>query len=200
MRHAILDVETIKSFDEVGGYFPEKLGVSFVGVIERMGLPGKVGEKVEEIRHELFEKDLEKLWKILENVDVAIGFNIDGFDVPALRPYCTGDVLKFATLDLMVRFKESQGHRISLDAIAGETLGTKKIGHGLDAIKYYADGELDKLAEYCMMDVEITRDIYDVGRIEKKVKFKNKWNDVVTAEVDFEFKVAEDAGMQMSLV
>lgn len=200
MRHVILDVETIRTFDEVGGYKPEKLGVSFVGVVERQSLPVTLGEKVEEVRHELFEKDLDRLWPILEGVEVVVGFNIDGFDMPALKPYCPDDIGKFATLDLMGRFKEERGHRVSLDAIAGETLGTKKIGDGLDAIRYYANGELDKLAKYCMKDVEITRDVYDFGRINKKVKFKNKWNEVVEVGVDFGFQVQEGNGMQMSLV
>lgn len=200
MRHVILDVETKKTFDEVGGYYPDKLEVSFVGVIERMGLPGGAGEKVEEVYHRIFEEDFEKLWKILEGVDLVVGFNLDGFDMPALKPYYSGDISQFPTLDLMVRFKESMGHRISLDAIAGETLGTKKIGDGLDAIKYWREGELEKLAEYCMKDVEITRDVYDFGRINEKVKFKNKWNDVVEAQIDFGYKPPENAVMQMSLV
>lgn len=200
MRHVILDVETKKSFDEVGGYKPEKLGVSFVGLIERNGLPGATGESVEEIRHEIFEDDLAKMWKILERVDLIVGFNLDGFDMPVLKPYYSGDIRQFPTLDLMVRFKESMEHRISLDALASETLGTTKTGSGLDALKYYADGELDKLAKYCMKDVEITRDIYDHGRLQGKVKFKNKWNEVGVAEVDFGHKVANGGAMQMSLV
>lgn len=201
MRHVVLDVETIKTFDEVGGYKPELLGVSFVGVIEREGLPGVWGEKVTEKRHELFEKDLDKLFKLLEQVDLIVGFNLDGFDMPALKPYYRGNIAKLPTLDLLVRFKEERNHRVSLDAIAGETLGSKKIGNGLDAIKYYANGELDKLAKYCMKDVEITRDIYDYGRIKGMIKFKNKWNELVEAKVDFSYqKPAEVAGLQMSLV
>lgn len=35
MLELILDVETKKTFEEVGGYFPEKLGVSFVGACLR---------------------------------------------------------------------------------------------------------------------------------------------------------------------
>lgn len=200
MKHVILDVETIKSFDEVGGFFPEKLGVSFVGVIERESLPTKWGEKVGEVRHELYEGDMKKLWKILESVDLVIGFNIDGFDMAALKPYYPGDISQFPTLDLMLRFKEKMGHRISLDAIAGETLGMKKSGDGLDAIRYYAEGKLDELAKYCMKDVEITRDIYDFGRINKKLKFKNKWNDLVECEIDFDFVPPTGGVMQMSLI
>ena len=38
MLEVVLDVETKKIFDEVGGYFPAQLGVSFVGVNLREGL------------------------------------------------------------------------------------------------------------------------------------------------------------------
>ena len=31
MQQLILDVETQKTFDDVGGYFPEQLKISFVG-------------------------------------------------------------------------------------------------------------------------------------------------------------------------
>jgi DEAD/DEAH box helicase domain-containing protein len=200
MRHIILDVETIKSFDEVGGYFPEKLGVSFVGIIERTSLPTMKGEKVSEQRYELFEKDLRDLAKILERAEVIVGFNVEGFDLPAIKPYYGGDIRKLPVLDLMQRFKQSTGHRISLDSIATETLGTSKSGNGLDAISYYKKGELEKLAKYCMKDVEITRDIYDFGRLEGKIKYKNKWNELVDAKIDFNFEPAAQMGLQMSLV
>lgn len=200
MKHLILDVETKKTFDEVGGYYPEKLGISFVGVIERLTLPTAWGEAVQEVRYEVFEEELPRLWRVMETADVIVGFNLDGFDMPTFKPYYHGDLDKLPTLDLMLRFKEKAGHRISLDAIAGETLGTKKIGDGLDAIKYYRNGELDKLAKYCMKDVEITRDIYDFGRINKKIKYKNKWNDIVEMEVDFDYTPRVDEGFQMSLV
>ena len=38
MKQIILDVETQKVFSDVGGYFPEQLGISFVGVCLRMVL------------------------------------------------------------------------------------------------------------------------------------------------------------------
>lgn len=200
MKHLILDVETQKTFDDVGGYYPEKLMISFVGVIERHVLPTRYGEKVTEYRHELFEKDLHKLWRMIETTDLIIGFNLDGFDMQTFKPYYHGDVTALPTLDLMIRFKEKAGHRISLDSIATETLGTQKSGDGLDAIRYYRDGELDKLASYCMKDVEITRDIYDFGRINGTVRYKNKWNEVSDMEVDFGYQPEEESGFQMSLV
>lgn len=193
MRQVVFDVETIRTFDEVGGYKPAELGVSFVGVIVRDGFEGK-GEQLE-----FFEKDLPKLWGILESADVVIGFNSDGFDLPALQPYYKGRTTDLPSLDLMAKIKESVGHRISLDSVAGETLGTKKSGNGLDAIAYYRDGELRKLADYCMKDVEITRDLYDFGREHGYVKFLNRWNELIEAKVDFNFAPQNGGGMQMTL-
>lgn len=193
MRQVIFDVETIRTFDEVGGYKPEELGISFVGVVVRDGFSGK-GEAMG-----FFENELYKLWPVLESADVVVGFNSDGFDLPALQPFYTGKVSDLPSLDIMARIKDSVGHRISLDAVAGETLGVKKSGNGLDAIQYYKDKEFDKLAKYCIKDVEITRDVYDYGREKGTVKFLNRWNELVEPEVNFGFEVKNGGGMQMTL-
>jgi DEAD/DEAH box helicase domain-containing protein len=192
-----LDVETKKTFDEVGGYFPEKLEASFVGIIERNGFPGEAG--VNEVRYELFEADFPTIPEILESADIIIGFNSIGFDLPALKPHYPGDISKLPQLDLLDVIKNEAGHRVSLDAVAKETLGTQKIGHGLDAITYYQNKEFDKLAKYCMKDVEITRDLYDFGRENGYVKFLNKWNNLVRLDVDFSIKNV-DSALQMTLI
>jgi DEAD/DEAH box helicase domain-containing protein len=197
MKQLFIDVETKKTFDEVGGYFPERLEPSLVGMIEREGFPESGGGK--EIRYELFEQDFERIPQILEGADVIVGFNSIGFDLPVIKPFYPGEIHKLPQLDLLEVIKVEAGHRVSLDAVAKETLGTQKIGHGLDAIVYYQQGEFDKLAAYCMKDVEITRDIYDFGRKNGFVKFLNKWNNLVTLKVDFVPKT-DDTGLQMTLI
>lgn len=191
-----LDVETQKTFDAVGGYYPEKLGISFVGVIKR---EHDNLSKVTETRHEIFEKDLDLLWPILETADMIVGFNIIDFDLPTMIPYYHGDVKHLPALDLMVRVKDSIGRRISLDSLATITLHQKKSGHGLDAIRYYQNQEFDKLASYCMKDVEITRDLYDYGLKHGNVKYKNHWNNLIEAPVDFTFTPQQDS-LQMTLL
>jgi DEAD/DEAH box helicase domain-containing protein len=198
MKQIFLDVETQKTFDEVGGYYPEKLGISFVGVIQRHGFPESGA--IKEVRHQFFEADLDKLWPVLEQADVIIGFNLIEFDLPTFKPYYNGDIQKLPSLDLLVKIKEKAGHRISLDAVAKETLGTKKIGNGLDAIKYYHEQDWDSLAKYCMKDVEITRDVYDFGRQKGFVKYTNRWNNLIELEVDFQYSLEEVEGLQMTLV
>ena len=196
MKQIIFDVETKLTFDAVGGHYPEKLGISFLGAIERDGLP-ETGV-IKEVRHEIFEKDIASFMSKLEEADVVIGYNSDGFDLPTLIPYYTGDIKKIPSLDLLDRIRKSLGHRLSLDAVASQTLGTKKIGHGLDAITYYQTKQWDKLAAYCMKDVEITMQLYDYGRQHGSIKFLNKWNNPMEEEVDFSFTVEKPAAVQMS--
>jgi len=190
----ILDVETKKTFDEVGGFFPEKLGISFVGVCVREGTTGQ-GEMMS-----FWEKDLPKLFPLLEKADVVIGFNVDNFDMPTFTPYYNADIKRIPTLDVLTRIKDSAGHRIKLDTVARDTLGIGKSGDGLDAIKYYQTKQWEKLEKYCIQDVAVTRDVYDFGLQKGYVKFKNKWNRMIDCPVDFSFTPQKDAGVQMSLI
>lgn len=194
MLQLILDVETQKTFDEVGGFFPDRLGISFVGVCARQGNSGK-GEMLE-----FYEKDLPKLFPLLEKADVIIGFNCDNFDMQTFVNYYTGDINAIPTLDLLTRIKKSAGHRIGLDAVAKETLGIGKTGDGLDAIKYYKNQDWESLSKYCLQDVAVTRDIYDYGLSKGIVKFRNKWNRLIECPVDFSFTPQKNAGVQMSLL
>lgn len=190
----ILDVETKKTFDEVGGFFPDRLGISFVGVCKRDN-PYDKGEMLS-----FFEQDLPNLFPLLEQADIVIGFNIDGFDMPTFLPYYNGDISKIPTLDVLTRIKDSAGHRIKLDSVAVETLGVGKSGDGLDAIKYYKNQQWEELKKYCIQDVAVTRDVYDYGLSKGHVKFRNKWNRLIECPVDFNFKGSRDAGIQMSLI
>jgi len=194
MLQLVLDVETKKSFDDVGGFFPDRLGISFVGVCIRDTAKG-ISEMVS-----FFEQDLPKLFPILEKADVVIGFNVRDFDMQTFVPYYHADITKIPILDLMQRIKDSVGHRIGLDAVAQETLGIGKTGDGLDAIKYYKNQDWEKLKKYCLKDVEITRDLYDHGLSKGKVKFRNKWNRLIEAEVDFSFTPQKNDGVQMLLI
>lgn len=193
MKQLILDVETQKTFDDVGGYFPEQLKISFVGVCWRDGFSGE-GQMMG-----FYEKDLPKLFPLMEDVDVVIGFNIDGFDIPTFTPYYQGDLSQIPTLDLMGEIKKSVGHRISLDACAKATFNQQKTGDGLDAIRYFKQGRWSELADYCLQDVKLTRNLYDYGRTHGHIKFYNKWNRLIECPVDFNFLPVKNQGVQSAL-
>lgn len=198
MNEVVFDIETKKAFVEVGKYDPSRLGVSYVGVFVRERDLGENSSQVGELVG-FFEDGLAKLWPILEQADRLVGFNIVGFDLPVLQPYYHGSFSDFPVLDILEEVKKEVGHRVSLDAIAKETLGVQKSGSGLDALTFYEQGEFDKLAEYCLGDVKITRDVYDYGLENRKLKFKNKWNRLVEVPVDFSYREDDGSKVQMSL-
>lgn len=193
MKLVVFDVETKKAFDEVGGYFPEKLGVSIAGVYYRNS------ENGEEWIRGFREEEFAEMFKIFEQADRIVGFNSIEFDMKALAPYYVGDLLRLPNLDIMFEMEKKLGHRVALDAVAKETLGVQKIGHGLDAIRYYHDGDWESLTKYCLRDVEVTRDIYDYAVKNKKLMFKNKWNNLIEVTLEFPEITAKKTTVQTTL-
>lgn len=191
MKLLVFDVETKKAFDEVGGYHPEKLGVSIIGTYWR----DESGEEYVGYR----EGNFSPFWRKLETADLVVGFNIISFDYETLKPYYTGSFKQFPSLDIMVEMEKHLGHRVSLDAVAKQTLGEQKNGHGLDAIRYYHDGDWESLEKYCLQDVKVTKDIYDYGVANKVLRFKNKWNNLIEVPVNFDKNGQEDKTVQTTL-
>lgn len=119
------------------------------------------------------EEDFSKLWPILENADVLIGFNSDHFDIPILNKYYPGDLTKIKSVDILKEIKNATGRRYKLDNIAEATLGQKKSGHGLEAVQWWKEGKIDKIREYCIQDVKVTKGVYDFALRHKKLKYKD---------------------------
>lgn len=163
-REVVLDIETQNTFQDVGAYNPTLLKVSLVGCYF-----------YETDTYEtFFEADLPKLWPRLERADRVIGYNLIGFDYPCLQTYYTGDIMRLPTVDLLVEIEKRLGFRIKLDDVAQGTLGVGKSGHGLMAVEYWRNGELDKLKEYCLQDVKVTRDVYEHALQNGFVAFHNR--------------------------
>lgn len=120
------------------------------------------------------ESELKNLWPILEKADLLIGYNNDGFDTPVLNSFYSGDLTKINSLDILDEIKKSLGRRIKLDTIAEATLGRKKISHGLEAMTWWKQGLYDKVKEYCIEDVRITKDVYEYALKNGILKYKDK--------------------------
>ena len=63
------------------------------------------------------------------------------------------------------------GRRIKLDTLAEATLGKNKTGNGLEAIKLWKQGEVEKVRSYCLQDVKITKELYEYMLENGKVKY-----------------------------
>ncbi len=187
-KEIVLDIETSNSFADVGKYDPSLLKVSLVGLYS-----------YDTDAYESFlEPDLPKLWRKLESADRIIGYNLFGFDYQVLNTYYPGDLSKFPTLDVMLEIEKKIGFRIKLDDVAHGSLGVGKSGNGLQAIEFFRRGEIDKLRDYCLMDVKVTKEVYEFGLAQKHVKYKDRMGQLVQVPVDFAPK-AEKKAVSMTL-
>ncbi|HBW73943.1 MAG: DEAD/DEAH box helicase domain protein [Candidatus Magasanikbacteria bacterium GW2011_GWA2_45_39] len=119
------------------------------------------------------EEELAKLWPYLEKADRLIGYNSKFFDVPVLQNYYSGDLSKIPHLDILEQIKNALGFRLKLNDVAHATLGVEKSGNGLQAIEWQKQGEWEKIIKYCIDDVKITRDVYEFGKKNKQLFFKD---------------------------
>jgi len=160
-KEVVLDIETQNTFQDVGAYKASLLKISLVGVYF-----------YETDSWEAFlEPDLPKLWPRLEQATRIIGYNLFGFDYPCMQTYYTGDIMKLPTIDIMLEIEKRIGFRVKLDDVAHATLGVGKSGHGLQAVEFWKNGEIDKLRDYCLQDVRVTRDVYEEAIKNKKVYY-----------------------------
>jgi len=162
MRKVVFDIETRNVFADVGKNDPSLLDISVVSIHD---------SETNEYSSYLVE-DLPKLWPIIEHADILIGYNSDHFDIPLLNKYYPGDISKIKSLDILKEIQKAYGRRMKLDQVAEGTLGIKKSGHGLDAIKWWREGNIQKIIDYCIDDVKITKQIYDFALANNKLIFK----------------------------
>lgn len=176
--HIVLDLESQYEFSEVGGRdFAHLLKVSLAGCYSY----------AEDRFFAFEEKEIPALEALLKNAGLVIGFNTKFFDYTVLQPYMKElDLKTLPSCDLMEEVTNVLGHRLSLDSIADATLGEKKSGHGLDAIRYYREGNMEALKKYCLDDVRLTRDVFEYGKKHGKILYTSKYRpDLLSASVDW---------------
>lgn len=161
----VIDVETKKSFAEVGGESHiRELGISVAGVYSY----------AKDAFFALEEGKLTELEKLLDQTSHIIGFNLKHFDLPVLEPYLEKIVFaRFAITDMFEDAVNFLGHRVGLGGLAKATLGVGKSGHGLEALQWFKEGRIDDLKKYCLDDVKITRDLYEYGKKNRHVLFES---------------------------
>ena len=83
-------------------------------------------------------------------------------------------------------------HRLSLDRLAEHTLGTKKSADGMQALKWYKEGKIREICEYCRQDVEITKNLFLHGLENGHLLFKNKAGNIVRLPLSLEKTVCAE--------
>ena len=155
-RVVVVDLETQKGADEVGGWNNTHLMRVAVGVAH---------DSSEDRLIVYFDKEVKDLIALLKCADIVVGFNSRRFDYGVLKGYTDEPLAKtLPTLDILERVEKSLGFRLKLDNIAQTTLGVSKSADGLQSLRWFKEGKLDLIADYCKQDVKVTRDIYLFGR------------------------------------
>jgi DEAD/DEAH box helicase domain-containing protein len=166
MDHVCFDVEIQKTIEETPGGWDstDKLGVAVACLWEyrtqRMRVYGP--DDVPSLK-----------WRLMD-ADRISGFNIWKFDMPVVWALPGGERVKellCKTDDMLRRIWQALGlnpdvftsaHKgWGLDAVAAETLNVRKIGYGGDAPKWFQDGKIQKVVNYCADDVALERDLTD---------------------------------------
>lgn len=165
MDTLVFDIETQNFFTSPGVGWDnfEALKISVVGVYSYA-----------EDKYFCYEEtEMDKLAELFKKSERIVGFSSNRYDVPVLNLYFQKlkleglDLWQKERVDLLHEIEMATGKRVSLSVLAEANLGVKKDRHGSEAITLYAEGRIDELKEYCLKDVRLTKELYDIY-LEKK--------------------------------
>ena len=170
------DLETMRAADEVGGWKH----------IDKMGMSIGVTYSTVNGEYSIYqESEVNDLIEELQRADLVVGFNHIRFDYEVLHGYTPLDLRQLPSLDLMVDLQQKLSHRLKLDSIANATFGAEKIADGLQALKWYKQGKILEIAEYCCYDVKITKMVHEFGAENGCVFYNNRFGKVLNVGVDW---------------
>jgi len=161
------DLETQRTANDAGGWDKKRdMGMS-VGVTYSTAL----GE------YRIYsEKRVNELVEQLLRADLVVGFNVLNFDYEVLMGYTILDLkAQLVTFDMLVDLEAKLGHRLALDSLAQATLGTGKTADGMDAIKWWREGRVLEIAEYCCFDVKVTKLLHEYGCKAREVFYNDRF-------------------------
>jgi len=187
MDKVVLDIETKNAFSDVGGQrFLHKLDASFVGVYSYN----------QDKYLSFFEDQFKELEEFLKGAGLIIGFGLTRFDVPVMDKYFEMNFFSVPRIDILDEIEMTSGRRISLNLLAKANVGMEKTyASGLEAIRLYNEGKMKELEEYCLQDVRVTKEVYDLVKKQGFLLVPNK----ITGEnerIDLTFNEGELANYQ----
>lgn len=151
----VFDLETQYTAAEVGGWRN----------IRDMRLAVAVTyNAAQDVYRSYTEREVDRLIATLQGADQVIGYNVLGFDYEVLSYYTADPLSELPTVDMLRDLYRTLGWRPKLDDVAAATLGERKSADGLQAVRWFRQGQLDKVMAYCRRDVEVTWQIYQFGR------------------------------------
>ena len=180
MNIVYFDLETQKLFQDVGGRSTFN--------IRKLELAVGVTYSTEREDYAVYlEGDADALVAELTSADAVVGFNIKAFDYEVLHPYVKEGISlwKIQSVDMMDHIYTALGFRVSLDSLAGATLGEGKSADGLKSVEWFKAGQIDKVIDYCKKDVDVTKRLYEFGAQNGSVYFTDRRGERKRIRVDW---------------
>ena len=173
MKYIVFDIETTSTFAYINDKNVTDLNIAIVGAYN---------SDTDEYTSYTAE-ELSSFWPLIESTDAIVGFNSDTFDVPLLNKYYPGDLFSIKSIDLLKDVHKALGRRIRLNNLAEATLNEGKSADGLKAIEWWQKGEVEKVREYCLQDVKVTKDLFEYAKNNGLLKWKDL-NEIKDIKID----------------
>ncbi len=178
-RIMVLDVETLRGADQVGGWHNSHLMGLAVAVVS----DSVTGESLA-----FFEHQAEELFAFLRKADLVVGFNIIGFDFKVLSAYDDGTLEHLPVFDILADVRRRLGFRLSLAHLTEHTLGATKTADGLQSLAWIREGRMDLVEEYCRADVRITEQLFRHGLDQGWLRYKSRDGLLMELRVDWDLE------------
>ncbi len=142
------------------------------------------------------ENEMVALAELFSGAKRIVGFAMNRYDVPVLNHYfqklkaggpetANPNIWGKERVDLLEKIEAANGgERVSLSRLAEANLGTPKETHGSEAPALYREGKIAELKEYCLNDVKLTKELFDLYEKQRFFMVPNKQNGE-TVRVEF---------------
>jgi len=167
LKTLVFDLETKNLAREVGGWS----NIDKLGLAAAVLLHVETGEVLRYV-----EQDASDLIAQLLKADRVVGFNVVRFDYVVLRPYglsLNPDLIN-KSIDILDHLYQYLGFRLSLNNLAEATLNETKSADGIIAVQWFRDGKIDQVLDYCEQDVRVTYRLWEFGRENGHVKYRDR--------------------------
>jgi len=176
LHYGVFDLETQRSAAEVGGWQRADLMKISCAVLY---------DSAQNRFTDFMENQIDQLIERLQTYDLVVGFNIKRFDYQVLRGYSDFNFQALETLDILEEVNNCLGFRLSLAHLAETTLEESKTADGLQALRWWREGRILEILDYCRQDVKVTRDLYRFGRDKGHLLFRDKQDQLMRIPVDW---------------
>ena len=176
LHYGVFDLETQRSAAEVGGWHRADLMKISCAVLY---------DSRQDCFMDFMENQVERFIERLQTFDLIVGFNIKRFDYQVLKGYSDFNFQNLKNLDILEEVKNYLDFRLSLAHLAAATLGESKSADGLQALRWWQQGRILEIIQYCRQDVKITRELYRFGRDNGFLIYQDRSGKKVRIPVDW---------------